>query len=56
MKGDILKARINSFVGILFVGSFALLAGIIIWQVAFNENPLVQAFEKYTFVQAELDN
>ena len=56
MKEDILKAKVNSFIGILFVGSAALWAGIIIWQVAFDENPLVNAFEKYTFARdAEID-
>ena len=51
-----MKAKVNSFIGILFVGSAALWAGIIIWQVAFDENPLVNAFEKYTFARdAEID-
>ena len=47
MKGEILTARVNSFIGCLFVGSFALGAGLIIWNVAHNENPLEQAFLKY---------
>lgn len=56
MKGDILKARVNSFIGILFLGSAALYAGVIIWQTAFDENPLVNVFEKYTLARdAELD-
>ena len=56
MKGEILKARINSFIGILFVGSFALWASVIIWQAAFDENPLVNAFMKYSVASETLDN
>jgi hypothetical protein len=47
MKGDILKARVNSTIGVLFVGSFALLASVIIWESSFDYNPLAKAFEQH---------
>lgn len=31
----------------LFVGSFALWAGLIIWESSFGYNPLARAFEKH---------
>jgi len=56
MKGDILKARVNSIIGILFVGSFALWASMLIWQAAFDESPLTNVFVKYTLSsQIDLD-
>ncbi|OGC81017.1 hypothetical protein A2943_00380 [Candidatus Adlerbacteria bacterium RIFCSPLOWO2_01_FULL_51_16] len=56
MQGEILKAKVNSFIGCLFLGSFALWAGLTIWQTAFDENLLINTFEKYTFThQVELD-
>ncbi len=51
LKEEILKAKVNSFIGIVFVGSFALWAGIIIWQTAFEENPLVNTFLSYAALE-----
>jgi hypothetical protein len=57
MKGELLKARVNTAIGILFVGSFALWATIMILQFAFNQNPIADAFIKYNLVTpAGLDN
>lgn len=47
MKGEILTAKVNSIIGILFVGSFAFGAALIIWSTAHNKNPLERAFLKY---------
>ena len=56
MKGDILKARVNTFIGTLLLGSVALAASLIIWKVAHDENPLEKAFiERYGMLTYELD-
>ena len=56
MKGDILKARVNTFIGTLLLGSVALAAALIIWKVGHGENPLEKAFDKrYGMLTAELD-
>lgn len=47
IKGDIFKRQVNSIVGMVFVGSFALWTGVIIWQTAHHENPIAKAFEQY---------
>lgn len=46
IKGEIYKQRVNSFVGIALIGSFALCAGTIIWEAAHNENPIAKAFDR----------
>lgn len=56
LKGEILKSRVNSFVGILFVGSAALYASLLIWQSAHGYNPLTQVFEEhFVSIQQALD-
>ncbi len=42
---SVLKSKINSYLGMLFVGSFGLLASVVIIQAAFGYNPLTKAFE-----------
>lgn len=34
------RANVNSFIGLFFVASFALMIGLIIWNAAFGHNPL----------------
>jgi len=40
LQADIFRTRVNTIVGILFVGSFAFGAGLIIWHAAFGVNPV----------------
>jgi hypothetical protein len=39
-QAQYLRANVNSFVGLLFVASFALMIALIIWNAAFDHNPL----------------
>jgi hypothetical protein len=41
-----LHAHINTWLGTLLLGSFALWAGLVIWQTAAGENAIVKAFSK----------
>lgn len=41
---DILHASINSFLGAALIVTIGLWAFVTVWQVAFNENPIVKAF------------
>ncbi len=43
-QATILDSYVRSYIGLLLVGSVALWFGLQIWQAAFNENPLVNAF------------
>lgn len=47
LQEEIFSAKVNSLIGCLFVGSFALGAALIIWTTAHNENPLEKVFLKY---------
>ena len=47
MQGEIFNARVNSWVGVFFIGSFALGASLIIWHTAYGENPLANALVPY---------
>jgi hypothetical protein len=40
----LLNARVGSFIGSIFIGSFALFFGLIIWRAAHGTDPLAQAF------------
>ena len=35
-----LHENINTFIGLAFVASFALMMGLIVWHAAFGQNPL----------------
>lgn len=57
MKEAILKARVNSFIGIMFLGTCALVASLLIWQTAHGYNPLAKVFEaRLSGVVEMLDN
>ena len=44
IRGSIWKSNVNTFLGILFLSSVALLAGIIIIRAAWGINPIENAF------------
>lgn len=44
LRDSIWQSRVNSFLGILFIGSFAFGAGLLIWHAAYGENPVANAF------------
>ena len=54
MRDDIWHSKVDSIIGILFVGSFALGAVLIIWQAAFNENPLANAMAAEMTAETQL--
>lgn len=39
-----INANINSFIALVFVGTFALATGLLIWHAAFGENPIATVF------------
>jgi hypothetical protein len=43
MDKSIFKSKVSGFLSLIFVGTFALGAGLIIWHAAFGENPLANA-------------
>ena len=53
-ENRILSASVNSFVGILFVASFALGAGLLIWDTAFDRNPVSDAFAAIIISETQL--
>lgn len=56
MRGDILKARVNTFIGSLLLASVAFAVSLILLKAANGENPLEKAFsERYGMLTLELD-
>ncbi len=51
IRGSVWKSRVNSVIGLMFVGSCAIWAGLVIVQAAWGTNPLANAFA--AMVQAE---
>lgn len=46
LKASILYTRVNSVIGILFIGSCALWAGITMTEAAWGKNPVANALAK----------
>ena len=44
MRDSIWRSKVRSLIGIMFIGSFALGAGLIIWHAASGKNPVEEAF------------
>ena len=44
IRGSVWKSRVNSFIGLLFVGSFGLWALVVVMQAGWGINPLVNSF------------
>ena len=44
MQGEILNAKVNGIIASCFVGVWVLAAGLIIWHVTYNQNPVADAF------------
>lgn len=53
-QANALHANINSFIALLFVGSFSLAMWLVVWQVAFGENPIANAFAEIIFKESSL--
>ncbi|MGC9602121.1 MAG: hypothetical protein ABSE76_00035 [Minisyncoccia bacterium] len=51
MGNNIWSSQVNLFLSLLFVGSFTLGAGLILWQAFSGHNPITDAM--YTEIQAE---
>jgi hypothetical protein len=55
-QATFLSENVGTWFGMLLIGSFALLMGLLIWQTAFNENPIANAMAKTMYAQAEALN
>jgi len=51
-----LQSSVGTWFGILLIGSFAFLMGLLIWQSAFNENPIANAMATAMYSQTQLPN
>lgn len=49
-----LNQNVGTYLGLICVGSFALLMGLLIWQAAGNDNPLANAMAKTLYSQENL--
>jgi hypothetical protein len=47
-QAQYLRANINSFIGLVFVASFALMMGLLIWHSAFGQNPIANFIAQTT--------
>ena len=47
----IVEAKVRSWLGVLFLGSFALGASLLVWHVAHNTDPLTNALVPYVTPQ-----
>lgn|GEM_PF-3254649 len=45
-KADIFRSWVNPFLSLMFVGSFALGAFLVVYDVAFGENPIANAMTR----------
>jgi len=54
MRRSVWQSQVNGILSLLFVGTFAVGAMLIIWQKAFNDNPLADQFQKYTTQETQL--
>ncbi len=43
MNTHMINSNVNGFLALMFVGVFALGAGLLIWHAAFGENPIANA-------------
>lgn len=50
-----LKSNINSVIALMFVGSFALMCGLMVWNSAFGENPVEKIFLAAAAKEVELN-
>lgn len=56
MKGELLTARVNTFIGTLLLLSVTLALSLVVWQAAHGKNPLEETLVKRLgAVSAELD-
>ncbi|HVY72501.1 MAG TPA: hypothetical protein VG984_00390 [Candidatus Paceibacterota bacterium] len=53
---SIFRSWINPAISLLFVGSFALGAGLLIWHAAFGENPIANAMAKTIIEHTTLED
>ncbi len=56
MHGSIWDSQVNLFLSLFFVGSFTLGAGLILWHVAFGNNPIANAMSSYMLEDQALTN
>jgi len=54
-KQAILKSRISTIIGSLFIGSWSLGCGLILWQASFDQNPIANAFVEVLYNEMQED-
>ncbi len=54
-KQAILKSRISTIIGSLFIGSWSLGCGLILWQASFDQNPIANAFAEVLYNETQDD-
>ena len=55
-KQAILKSRISTIIGSLFIGSWSLGCGLLLWQASFDQNPIANVFAKAIYSEIDADN
>ena len=50
-QATLLGSYIHSYIGLLLVGSVAFMFALLIWQAAFDQNPLTNAMSKMLYNQ-----
>lgn len=53
-QATLLRSNVGTYLGIALVGSFALLMGLLIWQAAFNENPIANSLATELYNESNL--
>ena len=54
-KQAVFQSRINTIIGSLFIGSWALGCGLILWQASFDQNPLANTIVEVLYNEMQED-
>ncbi len=55
LKQAVFRSRINTIIGSLFIGSWSLGCGLILWQASFDQNPVANVFAKVIYDETQVD-
>lgn len=53
---NLLKSRVNTILGVLFIFSWALACGLVVWHASYDTDPVEQAFVKALVPQMDVDS
>ena len=54
-KQAVFQSRINTIIGSLFIGSWSLGCGLILWQASFDQNPIANTFVEVLYNEMQED-